>query len=416
MANLQTPRGTRDILPDQQALWDFVKATGVRVSSSLGFAPITTPTYEYRELFERAIGEGTDVMDKELFLLRSRGTEAGKEEYALRPEGTAGIVRSYIENGMHTWPQPVKLTSFINCFRYDRPQKGRYREHVQFDLELFGEKGPFSDALIILATYRFLTELGLKDLKLQLNSLGVLEERNAYQAALVAALTDKKSELSEDSQKRLETNPLRILDSKDTKDQALLGSIPALSTFFSPETTEHFAKVQEYLKAWQIPFELNPRLVRGLDYYSHTAFEWTTEGAGGQQSSLGGGGRYDGLITQLGGKDCGAVGAGIGLDRVVEELERQGITPPADTSTETVAVIVASPAAAVTAAGLVSKFLWEGKKVVANFDRENVGSQFKQADRAGAAKAYILGDEELANHTVTVKDLTNGEQHTEPLT
>jgi histidyl-tRNA synthetase len=385
------------------------------MASSLGFAPITTPTYEYKELFQRAIGEGTDVMDKELFLLRSRATQAGEEEYALRPEGTAGIVRAFIEHGMHLRPQPVKLTSFINCFRYDRPQKGRYREHVQFDIELFGEKGPFSDALIILATYRFLTELGLKGLKLHLNSLGLSEERKAYQDALVSALSSKKGELSEDSQKRLEVNPLRILDSKDRGDQALLTSIPELSTFFGEISATHFAQVQEYLTAWQIPFELNPRLVRGLDYYSHTAFEWTTDGAGGQQASLGGGGRYDGLLVQLGGKDCGAVGAGIGLDRVVEELERQGITPPPITKPETVAVILAAPAARVKAAGLVSKFLWEGKQVIANFDRETVGSQFKQADRAGATKAYILGDEELSANTVTIKDLASGEQHTEPL-
>ncbi|CAN5169840.1 histidine--tRNA ligase [soil metagenome] len=415
MPDLQSPRGTRDILPEEQPLWEFAKATASRVASSLGFAPITTPTYEYKELFQRAIGEGTDVMDKELFLIRSRASLDGEESYALRPEGTAGIVRAFIEHGMHLRPQPVKLTSFINCFRYDRPQKGRYREHVQFDVELFGEKGPFSDALIILATYRFLTELGLTGLKLHLNSLGLSEERKAYQDALVAALSSKKGELSEDSQKRLEVNPLRILDSKDRGDQALIASIPELSTFFGETSASHFAQVQEYLTAWQIPFELNPRLVRGLDYYSHTAFEWTTEGAGGQQSSLGGGGRYDGLLIQLGGKDCGAVGAGIGLDRVVEELERQGITPPVAVKPETVAVILATPTARLKAAGLVSKFLWEGKQVIANFDRDTVGAQFKQADRAGAKAAYILGNEELANGTVTIKDLASGEQHTEPL-
>lgn len=415
MSTLQSPRGTRDVLPDQQPLWDFAKQTGARVASSLGFSTITTPTYEYRQLFERAIGEGTDVMDKELFIVRSTATEAGQEEYALRPEGTAGIVRSFIENGMHTWPQPVKLTSIVNCFRYDRPQKGRYREHVQFDLELFGEKGPFSDALIILATYRFLTELGLKGLTLHLNSLGLPEERKAFQDALVASLQGKKDELSTDSQNRLSVNPLRILDSKDSRDQALLESTSPLSDFFGDASKAHFAAVQEYLTAWQVPFVLNPRLVRGLDYYSHTAFEWTTETAGGQQASLGGGGRYDGLLMQLGGKDIGAVGAGIGLDRVVEEMERQGITPPAPAASETVAVILASPAARAKAAGLVSTFLWEGKQVVANFDRESIGAQFKQADRGGASLAYILGDEELAAGEVTVKDLASGEQHRQPL-
>lgn len=413
MATLQSPRGTRDILPEQQAYWSHVKHVGARIATEMGFDPITTPTYEYRELFERSIGKGTDVMDKELFLLRSRGTEAGQEEYALRPEGTAGIVRAFIEHGMHLRPQPVKLWSFLNNFRYDRPQKGRYREHVQFDLELFGDTGPFADAWIILATYRFLSELGLQGLKLQLNTLGTMEERQKYQDALREQLMNRKHELSEDSQNRLDVNPLRILDSKDQQDQRVLDGLPALLDFCSDETKAHYQAVRDYLQTWGIPYVENARLVRGLDYYCHTAFEWTTEGAGGQQSSLGGGGRYDGLLTQLGGQGNGAVGAGIGLDRVIEEMERQEVVLPQNQTAETVAVAVAEPDAKQKAASLVQRFLSEGKRVVANFDRDSLGSQLKTASKQGATRAYILGSEELANNTVTIKNLEDGSQTTE---
>jgi histidyl-tRNA synthetase len=411
MTTIQSPRGTRDILPEDQPVWQYVKDTASHVAKSLGFQPITTPTYEYRSLFERAIGEGTDVMDKELFLVKGRAADASEDEtYALRPEGTAGIVRAFIEHGMHTLPQPVKLNSFINCFRYDRPQKGRYREHVQFDIESFGEKGSFADALVILATYKFLQKLGLKGLKLDLNSLGVVAERQAYQEALVASLQEKKEALSKDSQTRLSTNPLRILDSKDTSDQALLEDAPKLHDFFGTETLQHFQQVQAYLNAWNIPYEINQRLVRGLDYYSHTAFEWKIQNLGGQQSSLGGGGRYDGLLVQLGGKDIGAVGAGIGLDRVVEEMHRQGIYPSIDTSEDVVAVVAASKGSLSKAAELITTLLNEGKTVVANFDRESIGTQLKLADRSGAKHAYIIGDDELAAGEATLKDLVTGEQ------
>jgi histidyl-tRNA synthetase len=411
MSSLQSPRGTRDILPEQQPLWQFAKAVGERVATQLGFAQITTPTYEYRALFDRSIGEGTDIMDKELFLVRGRSAE-GDDEYALRPEGTAGIVRAFIEHGLHLKPQPVKLYSFVNNFRYDRPQKGRYREHIQFDLELFGETGPFADAWIILATYHFLTELGLKGLVLQLNSLGVSEERAAFEHALTEALQSKHDQLSPDSQARLHKNPLRILDSKDSRDQALLNELPSLSDFFGEASTLHFKAVQEYLTGWNIPFVINSRLVRGLDYYSHTAFEWVTEGAGGQQSSLGGGGRYDGLVVQLGGQNIGAVGAGIGMDRVIEEMERQGITPPV-LDKKLVAVIAADTESKPAAARLAGKLIAEGKNVLANLDRESLNSQMKAANKHGATVAYIIGEQERAAGQVLIKDLATGEQHVE---
>ena len=411
MSNLQAPRGTRDILPEEQATWEYVKGVAAKIAKQFGFQQITTPTYEYRTLFERSIGNDTDVMSKELFLVRGPATTPGEEEYALRPEGTAGIVRAFIEHGMHLRPQPIKLWNFVNNFRYDRPQKGRYREHVQFDLELFGETGPFADAWIIFATYAFLKELGLQGLSLELNTLGTNEERAAYQDVIRTALNEKTSQLSQDSQARLTSNPLRILDSKDANDQALLNELPDLLDFCGDETKRRFEQVQRYLTTWEVPFRINKRLVRGLDYYSHTAFEWITEGAGGQQSALGGGGRYDGLLTKLGGQNGGAVGAGIGLDRVVEEVIRQNLTPEASKS-EVVAVILASASAEQVATKLIKQLLEKGLCVIANFDRESMGSQLKAAHKQGAQTAYILGDQELADNTITIKNLETGEQQT----
>ncbi|MCC2631465.1 MAG: histidine--tRNA ligase [Patescibacteria group bacterium] len=300
MPSFQSPRGTRDILPAEQAVWRHVRTVAEEIAFQMGYKPITTPTYEEIGLFQRAIGEGTDIQDKELFLVRGIQGEAGQEPYALRPEATAGIVRSYIEHGMHTWPGPVKLFTFSNNFRYDRPQKGRYREHVQFDIEYFGETGPFADAWIIFTTWRFLTKLGLTGLELRLNSLGSADERVAFVSALQDYYGPLQDQLSEDSKRRLSTNPLRILDSKDPKDHALRENAPRLSDMFGEESSSHFAEVQTLLEEWGIPKDsviLDPFLVRGLDYYSHTAFEWTVASEKGQQASLGGGGRYDSALT-----------------------------------------------------------------------------------------------------------------------
>jgi len=414
MSTVQSPRGTRDILPEQQPLWQHVYTTGQKVAEQMGFSRITTPNYEYRTLFERAIGDGTDVMDKELFLLRSRGTEPGQEEYALRPEGTAGIVRAFIEHGMHLRPQPIKLYTFVNNFRYDRPQKGRYREHVQFDLEIFGDKSVFTDAWVILAACQFLKELGLQNLDLHINSLGTLEERKAYEKALITALHEKSGQLSADSQARLEKNPLRILDSKDANDQALLNDLPKLSDFFGEESSKRFEDLQSYLRSWAIPFVINPRLVRGLDYYSHTVFELVSSEGSGQQGSLAGGGRYDGLVPQLGGQDVGAMGMGAGLDRIIEEMERQGITIE-DKKPALVAVIAADNQSKQLAALFLTTLLNRGLAVTAAFDKEGLSAQLKAANKANAVTAYILGEEEFKNNSVLVKNLVDGSQVSESL-
>lgn len=409
MPSFQSPRGTRDILPDQQPIWQYVQRTAHANARQMGFLPITVPTYEQLDVFQRSIGEGTDVIDKELFLVRGRKTEE-TESYALRPEGTAGIVRSFIQHGMQTWPQPVKLYSLVNLFRYDRPQKGRYREHIQYDLEYFGDKGPFADAWVIYASFRFLTTLGLQGLQLKLNTLGTKEERAAYRKELVDYFTPLKERLSQDSQQRLQTNPLRILDSKEEIDRALLPEAPRFDRFLSPETNKHFQEVQDYLQAWKIPFLLDPYLVRGLDYYNHTAFEWVVSNREGQQNSLGGGGRYDGLLPQLDGPDCGAVGTGIGLDRVIEELIEQGIEIPHFPNNPEVFLITADLPGKEYLPEVTNLVLEAGLRASADPSRESLGSQMKAASKLQAQFAIILGQSEKEKRVVTLRNLQDGSQ------
>ncbi len=411
MSQINAPRGTRDILPTDFGLWHAAQTEGQQVAEQMGFRQIRTPLYEEIALFERSIGEGTDVMDKELFLVRGKHGE--DEHLALRPEGTAGIVRAYIEHGMHTWPQPVRLYSLVNCFRYERPQRGRYREHWQLDMEYLGDKGPFADAWIILTTWLFLKRCGLENLSLKLNSLGTAEERGRYIENLKSELEPLRERLSEDSQRRLSSNPLRILDSKDEGDRALLSHLPVLADFFSEESQAHFAAVRQYLDEWQIPYVLDAHLVRGLDYYAHTTFEVISTQRSGAQNSLGGGGRYDGLLTQLGGPDNGGVGVGIGLDRVVEEMAEQG-----KTGTAPLVPVVFLAAADEQGRGMVRRLLVElamaGLPVDAALGKDSLSAQLKVAGRSGARYAAIVGQGEAERGEVQLKNLETGEQNTVP--
>ena len=407
MSAFQSPRGTRDILPAEQRLWEEVLATARQVAAQMGYQPFSTPMYEEVGVFQRSLGKGTDIMDKELFLISSRhGEEA---TYALRPEGTAGIVRAFIQHGMQTWPQPVRLTTVTQLFRYERPQHGRYREHVQVNFDTYGDQSAFADAWVILTMWRTLQALGLSTVKLLINSLGTQEERADYCKLLVSSLTPHHEKLSEDSKRRLELNPLRILDSKDENDQALLREIPHLIDSLTPESRTRFDTVTSYLTAWGIPFELEPRLVRGLDYYCHTAFEWVAT-QGSLSLSLGGGGRYDGLLPELGGPDIGAIGMGMGVDRVVQILqELRGETA---TLQPEVWIVAQEQKAQQYAAGLIQELLERNLRVQADFGRPSFGAQLKAAGRSGAKVALLLGLDEVNAATVTIKDLTSGEQRT----
>lgn len=399
----QAPRGTRDILPADQPLWQLVRRVCQEVAEQMGYQPITVPTYEEVGLFQRSIGASTDIIEKELFLVQGHRDE--ESHYALRPEGTAGIVRAFVQHGMHTWPQPVKLYGIVNNFRYERPQKGRYREHVQLSVEHFGDTSPFADAWVVFTMWQVIRRLGIPGITLSLNSLGTSEERAAYVAALKSALQDKREQLSADSQRRLETNPLRILDSKDTGDQVLLETAPQLADFLGNTSSAHIETVKHYLDAWQIPYAMNPRLVRGLDYYCHTCFEWIHPSTG---NSLGGGGRYDKLVGELDGPETGAVGAGLGLDRIVDLLADLGIAAPA--AARTVAVILAEPSVLTEAARVVAELANVGIRVTADFSKPSVGTQFKAADRQEAWLAIVIGGQEVADGALTVKRLADGSQ------
>lgn len=406
MATFQSPRGTRDILPEDQPSWTHVKRVAEEVAMQMGFSPITVPTYEELSLFQRAIGEGTDIQDKELFIVRGRQSNSDEERYALRPEGTAGIVRAFIQHGMQTRTQPVKLFSTIQNFRYDRPQKGRYREHTQFDLEYFGDVSPFADAWIIYTSWRILERLELHTVQLDVNSLGTEEERIHYCKKLSLYLEANAEALSEDSRRRIHTNPLRVLDSKDRNDQGVREHAPTLADSLSESSATHFKEVLSYLTTWNIPFTINPFLVRGLDYYSHTAFEWTVNSDSGQQSSLGGGGRYDGLMKKLDGPHVGAVGVALGLDRVVELLATQNVPVPKSKKPD-LYLIAADEKGTVFCTEIIPKIWQYCPKLHLECDlgKVNVGNQLKRAVKIESHYVLVIGTQEQESGNFTLKNL-----------
>ena len=401
MPKINAPRGTRDILPADQPVWQQVVRTCHEVAERLSFQAIGLPTFEETDLYQRAIGSGTDIMDKELFQVGSRHSDESK--YSLRPEGTAGMVRAYVQAGMQTWPQPVKLYSILNLFRYERPQRGRFREHTQFDIEYFGDGSAFADAWVILTHWTVLKELGIGSVTLSVNSLGTSSEREAYRATLTAFLQPLEERLSEDSRRRLRENPLRILDSKDPSDQALLVGAPMLKQSLGEASRNHFDRLLEYLDAWQIPYSVDPLLVRGLDYYSLSCFEWVHVAENGARLSVGGGGRYDGLLPILGGPATGAVGAGLGLDRIVELLQ------PVAPRRLDLYVALADPEALPLARRTIAELVHLSQQIDADFSKPSLSAQLKAASKRGARYALIVGLS-TAENGLTLRDLTTGEQ------
>ncbi len=310
----QAPRGTRDLLPADMAMWRALEDSARRLTSLYGYRPIETPMFEDSNVFERGVGEVTDIIEKELFRVRSPGGDA--DRWALRPEPTAGIARAYVEHGMHTLPQPVKLTMWGPMFRYDRPQAGRYREFWQFDVEAIGDAGPAIDAEIIELAWRFISDAGIDNLELHLNSIGDSACRPRYIAALVEYMSAFAAELPELERHRLEKNPLRVLDSKHPGTLERLADAPRISDYLCDACRAHWDGLIEHLDALGVTVTPAPLLVRGLDYYTRTAFEFYQRGAHGQQSALGGGGRYDGLIELFGARPTPGIGFGLGVDRI----------------------------------------------------------------------------------------------------
>jgi histidyl-tRNA synthetase len=369
------------------------------------------PLFEQTAVFERGIGEATDVVEKELFRLAPRTEES--EAWALRPEATAGVVRAYVQHGLQTWPQPVKLTVVGPMFRYDRPQAGRYRQFWQFDAEAIGDPGPAVDAEIVELGYRFYVEAGLSGVQVLLNSIGDGVCRPAYLATLKSYFSSHADQLPELERRRLETNPLRLLDSKDPAMTALVAAAPKISDHLCEACSAHFAAVRAHLDAMGVPYRLEPTLVRGLDYYTRTAFEYYRSGAEGQQQALGGGGRYDGLVELLGGRATPGIGFALGLDRVLLALEETGIA--ASHEMPPLAVVVgADPADTVARLRVATLLRAEGLFARAELSPRKLGRQLEAASKDHAHFAIIIGDE-LTEGNVQLKDLEAGTQRVVPL-
>src|SRR6478736_4291030 len=327
MPAFRAPRGTRDLLPTETPAWTRLERLAADLAARYGYQRIETPLFELTDVFERGIGEVTDVVEKELFRLAPRTEEA--EAWALRPEPTAGIVRAYVQHGMQTWPQPVKLAMTGPMFRYDRPQAGRYRQFWQFDIEAIGDPGPAVDAEIVELGARFYRDAGLTGVEVLLNSIGDGACRPAYIEELTAYFEGHRQELPALERDRLGRNVLRLLDSHDPAMAALNAAAPKITDHLCDACREHFAGVRAHLDVLGVPYRLEPGLVRGLDYYTRTAFEYYIAGREGQQQALGGGGRYDGLVELLGGRTTPGIGFGVGLDRVALVLAEQGSVAPA---------------------------------------------------------------------------------------
>ncbi len=405
---LQAIRGMNDYLPADTALWQRIEGTLKQVLSTYGYSEIRMPIVEQTPLFKRAIGEVTDVVEKEMYTFEDRNGES----LTLRPEGTAGCVRAGIEHGL-LYNQEQRMWYIGPMFRYERPQKGRYRQFNQLGVEVFGLNGPDIDAELIMLSARWWRALGIADdVSLELNSIGSVEARANYRDALVAFLEQHKDKLDEDCKRRMYSNPLRVLDSKNPEVQALLNDAPELQDYLDEGSREHFAGLCELLSLAGIPYTINQRLVRGLDYYNRTVFEWVTHSLGAQ-GTVCAGGRYDGLVEQLGGRATPAVGFAMGLERLV--LLVQAVNPDFKAPATVDAYVISSGAGTQGAAMQLAEKLRDDLpelKVMTNYGGGNFKKQFARADKWGARIALVLGEDEVAAQQVVVKDLQSGEQET----
>lgn len=398
---IQPARGTRDIYGDELRAFLFVENTAREFAKRYGYGEIQTPVFEFTEVFARGIGDATDIVSKEMYTF----TDRGNESFTLRPEGTAGVVRAFISEGMEQ-NLPVKLFYAGPMFRYERPQKGRYRQFHQIGVELLGASTPQADIEVLALAWDFLSALGLGEhIRLELNTLGDTESRAQYREALVKYFTDHRGSLSEDSLNRLEKNPLRILDSKDEGDKKIVENAPKMTDYLNEESQAFFARVQAGLKNLGIPFVVNPRLVRGLDYYRHTVFEFITDSLGAQGTVLGGG-RYDGLVQELGGPQTPGIGFGSGIDRLAMLLIETGILPRAP---RPIAVVPVGEDTAADAMRIARDLRTAGYIVDMTYSG-NMGKRMKKANKINACAAVILGSDELAKGVATLRDLDSGEQ------
>ena len=397
----QAPKGTQDILPEDEPYWAFVENAMRRQARLANYGEIRTPTFEETGVFARGVGAGTDIVDKEMYTFLDKGGDS----MTLRPEATAGIMRAYVQRGMASRPQPVKLYMLLNTFRYDRPQKGRFREFRQIDFEAIGEADPLIDAELVALQWRLYAELGLRSLSLQLNSIGDRVCRPGYVARLAEYFREHLDGLCDDCRRRLETNPLRLLDEKRPECQAVLNGAPQSADHLCPDCRTHFETWLGYLETAGIPFAINPRLVRGLDYYTRSVWEVWPQAAGAQ-STIGGGGRYDGLAEQLGGRPTPGVGFASGVERIILELkdQRVEIAPVASLAAY---IVYRDEGAKRRAFELAESLRGAGVSVDVSFGDRALRKQLGAADRAGARFALVVGEDP---HSVGMKDLQSGEQ------
>jgi histidyl-tRNA synthetase len=402
---ITAPRGTRDLLPEDAPAWDHVEAVARRLSARYAFERIDTPLFERTELFARGLGESSDAVEKEMFRVSgAKGSAEERSEWALRPEPTAGIVRAYIEHGMHVRPSPLRLWMMGPMFRYARPQAGRYRQFTQWDVEVIGDPGPMVDAELIELGHRFYADVGLHGVVAQLNSIGDATCRPRYREALVAYFAPMTARLSADSQRRLRVNPLRVLDDKELDTELATGAPKSLD-YLCDACRAHFEGLRELLDRLGLRYAINHRLVRGLDYYTRTTVEFYVAGREGQQDALGGGGRYDGLIEVLGGRAAPAIGFGLGIDRTVIAAQEQAAEVAA--SAPLVVVVSAAPDAAGRRLEAATELRKAGLRVRADGLSRPLGKQLETASKAGARWAAILAQD---GDGVTLRDLDSGEQ------
>ena len=405
--SIQIPRGTQDILPADSAKWQFVEKTAEEICKNYQYEEIRTPIFESSELFLRGVGDTTDIVQKEMYVFEDQGGRS----LALRPEGTASVVRSYVENKMFgAANQPVKLYYTGPMFRYERPQAGRYRQFVQFGLEALGSEDPSIDAEVISIAMEIYKKLGLKELKLVINTLGDTESRQKHRDALVGHFEPRIGEFCSDCQNRLEKNPLRILDCKKDRDHELMKTAPSILDFLNSESKLYFEKVQKYLEAMDISFEVDPTLVRGLDYYNHTAFEIMSNAEGfGAITTLCGGGRYNGLVEMIGGPQTPGIGFAFSIERLLAALEAEGVELPVTQEIDCYIVTMGEEAQDYSVK-LLHQLRQAGLSAEKDYLGRKIKTQFKSADRMNAKLVAVLGEDELKENKINLKDMSTGEQ------
>lgn len=410
---IKAPRGTMDILPEQAKKWQYIEKQFKSICQRYNYKEIRTPLFEHTELFQRSVGDTTDIVQKEMYEFKDRGGRS----ITLRPEGTAPVARAYVENKLYGDPkQPHKLFYFMQMFRYERPQQGRMRQLNQFGVEVLGSKDPAIDAEVIDLAMTCYKELGLTSLKLVINSLGDEESRAQYRKALVEHFTPHKEELCKDCQTRLEQNPLRVLDCKTDSEHPAMKKAPSILDYLNEESRSYFDKVKSYLTTIGVDYEIDPNLVRGLDYYNHTAFEIMSEAEGfGAITTLAGGGRYNGLVEELGGPSTPGIGFGMGIERLLLALEAENISLPLTNQLDYYMVTMGERAD-VESFRIIHYLRKHGIQVDKDYQGRKPKAQFKAANRLNVRYVLVLGDEELDKEIINLKDMETGEQEEIPLT